>query len=303
MRRFVIIALFCALWPTNAAAQGFIAESGSLFLKAEYASWSADQRYAGIFDRNRRTGTEPGDPIEFDSSTGGEFTSRSFALTAELVPVRQVRVGVYFPAWQQSSFRDLAFDSTTTGTGDVWLHAGYGLVETTSTGTAVDLIGKIPTTTLPAEFQNVPLSEGQFDIGLQHTTSWRPVDRIQLDLRTLYRHRRPFEEGDRSIKPGDEFEVGLGAGVGVSAFWFGAGYEGLWSQGTEDRSSAGAITLSERRQIHEARASVYVALGKWIGGFARGFAIDVGARAPLGGQDYPRGLKWRAGLAWSTVLW
>ena len=290
--------------PMAAAASGFVPPAGNLWVKVDYSSWQANQKYAGIFDRNLRDGIELGEPIAFDSSTGGELDTQMVAVTAMFTPVERLQLGFYIPAFQHVVFEDSTFRSKTVGVGDLRPWVGWQVTPNSiPVATQLNAKFKIPLTTLPAEFETIPLGEGQLDFAVEQHTSWTPTSSLMLSVRTLFRRRTVFVDGDRRIKPGDEAEVGLTVGgAPFDGLWLKAGYEGLWSTGSEDRSGTGAVTLRDRRQVQDLVAGAYLSFGKWISDATAGLALDTSIRHPIYGQDYPVGLTWSAGLAWSLDL-
>jgi hypothetical protein len=283
---------------------GYAGEPGRVWAKFSYMNWQADEVFAGIFDRNESDGVELGDPIPFDTSIGGRFDSQSVAANLVLNPIDRASVGLYFPVYQVASFEDDTFESTSTGTGDVWVSTGYQLTpDDLDVATSVGLQLKIPTTELPREFENVPLSEGQYDLAIEQVTTWAASSSIHVSLQTLLRRRFAFSDGERVIKPGDEAELGLTVGGGpFSWLWLKAGYSGLWSTGAEDQSGSGAVSLISRRHVNEVMAGAYFEWGELISPALDTLALDVSASFPVSGQDYPRGLSWNVGVAWATQI-
>lgn len=247
---------------------------------------------------------ELGDPIEFDPSTVGEFETSSFGVNMRFSPHDRMQVGVFMPAWQVTTFRDSTFESTSRGTGDIWSFVSWKLFAGERAATALALQVKTPTTSLPRAFETVPLSEGQFDVAIEHSSTWNPVGPLFLTLNTLLRHRFPFKDGDREPKPGDEAEIGLGVGVGATEWlWLEARYDVLASAGFQDRSGRGAVSLADRRRIQTASFGTYTKFGRLIADPIDGLAVDLRMTLPVTGQDYPVGLSYTAGLAWQTQLY
>ncbi|MFP4600977.1 MAG: hypothetical protein ACLFVJ_22185 [Persicimonas sp.] len=308
----MIIALGAALVliapPAHAGGfmqgSGFVGEPGHTWVKLSYMRWQADEVFAGIFDRNASAGVGLGDPIAFDSSVGGHFDSQAVATNLVFIPMERTRLALYFPVYQAATFEDDVFESTTTGTGDVWVSGGYQLTpDDLDVATTVGLQLKVPTTTLPREFENVPLSEGQYDLAVEQVTTWAVLPSVHISLQTLLRRRFAFSDENRTIKPGDEAELGLAVGGGpLSWLWVKAGYSGLWSTGTEDQTGTGSVSLVSRRHVNEVMAGAYVKWGQLVGPSLDSLALDASASFPVSGQDYPRGLSWSLGVAWSAQL-
>jgi hypothetical protein len=301
------VMLAVGLWmPGRAHAGGVLLGDGAaqtpgwLWMKVAFQSWSADERFAGIFDRDGQAGVELGDPIPFDRSTGGQLDSRALALDVRWVPVERLRVGVYMPVVQRTRFEDSTFVSTTTGTGDVRSFVGWELTDGGGPAhTTLVAQLEVPTTTLPVELETVPLGEGQFDASVGQISTWVPWRRVRLTMGTLLRRRFPLVEEERRLKPGDEAELMLRAvAAPVRWLWLSAAYEGLWSTGFEDRSGEGAVALRSRRQVHDLRAGVYLLWGGWIADELRGLALDASIAFPVAGRDFPRGVSYGVGLAW-----
>lgn len=305
--RWTGLVVFVAgvLFSSSTFASGFVAPEGTIWMKVDYSRWTADSKFAGLFDRDLRNGVDLGDRIPFDSSTGGEFESDSIALSFNVVPLARWEIGGYIPFWQRSKFSDLAFSTVTTGTGDFRFYTGYQIANLENVATTVRAHVKIPTTTLPTEFDSVPLSEGQYDVAIEQTTTWAPASALHLTLGTLIRKRFAFTDENRELKPGDEAELTFEVGGSplISNLWIKAGYRGLWSTGNEDRSSQGAVTLSERRIVHELNVGAYVEWGSWIGESLRGLAVDGGFVHAFDGTDFPAGPSWSVGLAYSNQFW
>lgn len=305
--------LVCActvLAPLEASAAGFSVThafhppAGRLWIGASYTRWAADKTYAGIFDRNLRNDIELGDPIDFDPSTGGEFETTSFGLNVRFSPHERVQAGVFMPVWQITTFRDSTFESTSRGTGDIWSFVSWELFRGDRAATAVALQVKTPTTSLPREFETVPLSEGQFDVAIEHSSTWNPVAPLYLTLNTLLRHRFPFKDADRELKPGDEAEIGFGVGVAATDWlWLEARYDVLASAGFQDRSGTGAVSLADRRRIQTTSIGAYTEFGRFIADAVDGLAVDLRVTVPVTGQDYPIGWTYTAGLAWQAQLY
>lgn len=267
-------------------------------------SWSADQKFVGIFDRNPAQGIELGDRVAFDPSTGGRMDTTQIAATAIYAPLTRLAVGAYFPFLQLVQFEDSTFVSTTRGPGDLRSWLGWQVTpDRIDVGTTLRLRAKFPMSTLPVEFETIPLSEGQLDVTAEQETTWAPLPRLHFGLRTSVTSRRPFRDADRVIKPGDEAEAALSVGgAPVAPIWLSAELTSLWSTGSEDRSGPGAVTLRDRRQFQDARVSMYVKFGQWIAPALSGLAIDASVVVPLAGQDYPAGWSWSAGVAWELLL-
>ncbi len=304
MIRAVLVAAFVLL-PATAAADGFVGPPGQLWAKVEYSAWGADKKFAGVFDRSASSGIDPGDRIDFDRSTGGRLQTQSLALTAVFVPIRGLETGIYFPFYQRVEFSDAARRSVSAGTGDLrpWVALQLTPPEW-NVGTSISVHAKIPLTALPAELETIPLSEGQLDLAIGHETTWWAVPQLGLSLSTMFRRRFPFVDGDRRLVPGDEVELGLRADIGATPWlWFKIGLDGLWSTGSLDLSGTGAATLRERRQVQNALAGIYLNWGYWLPGQLSGLALDASTSYALNGRDYPAGVTWRAGLAWSARMY
>ncbi len=294
----------------QAHASGFAPPQGSVWTKLSFSRWFADKKLAGPFDRDPSAGIELGSPIEFDPSTGGALTTESFNFDLQATPLPRLSLGLFFPAFQSVTFEDSTFVSTTTGTGDARLFAGYQVTEPGgAVATTINLRVKVPTTTPKRGFEFIPLSEGQWDIALEQVTTWAASPALHVTGRTLIRHRRPFEDDTgpaelrRVLKPGDEAELGFEVGgAPVEGLWMKVAYNGLWSTGAEDRSGTTTITLRDRRQVHTALVGAYLGFGRWVHPALEGLALDVWASHPFTGQDYPFGLTWSAGLAYAVVL-
>jgi hypothetical protein len=298
-----LVASLAVLWsPARLeATDGFVGSQGDLWAKVAYRTWSADRTFAGPNDRNVDDGVELGDRIEFDPTTGGEMRMDAFELQVEGVPLPRLRVGGYMPVVQRIRFENANFETTTTGTGDIRPYVGYQISgEEGRAATTVHLRGKIPTTSISVEAASVPLSEGQFDLAVDQTTSWRPIDDLQLTGRTMFRYRAPgkLPTSGEEYKPGDEMVLdGMVGGAPLETLWVSAGYRGLWSTGWELRES-GTAGRSDFRMVQELTGGVYWSVGDLLGGALEGFAVDASVTWPWTGRDYPAGLSWSAGLAW-----
>jgi len=293
------------LFPQSARAGGFVGERGSVWVKMAYRSWQADRTFAGPSDRAVSEGIELGDRIEFDPTTGGQLRMHAFEIQFEGVPYPRLKTGVYAPVFQQISFENRNFETVTTGTGDVRPYVGYQVTPNdASAATTIHLRAKIPTTDIAVSSASVPLSEGQFDFGVDQTTSWRPIDRLQLMLRTLFRYRAPgkLPNSGEQYKPGNETVIDATVGgEPVESLWFKAMYSGLWSTGWESRES-GTAGRSDFRMVQNVGGGVYWSFGDLIGGAARGFALDATVLFPFNGRDYPAGPMWSAGVAWQGLV-
>lgn len=298
--------LVAAVLPALAHADGFVGEQGSFWAKAGYRHWYADRTFAGPADYRAGNGggetVELGDPIKFDSNEGGELELEMFEVQADYVPLPRLEVGTYFPAFQYVRFQNRNFVTETRGTGDVRPYVGYQITPPMgNAATTLYVRPKIPTTPIDTSFLSAPLSEGQFDLGFEQVTSWRPIPKLQFTGATLFRYRFPgtFPDSGESYKPGNEMVVrALAGGVPVRSLWVQAGYRGLWSTGWENREAPGPERTTFRT-YQEVVGGVYWSWGKLVGGPAEGFAVDLSASWPFTGRDYPRGLTWAAGLAWS----
>ena len=89
--------------------------------------------------------------------------------------------------------------------GDARLKGAYQLNEDGPVYTTLAIHVKIPTSSLPTAFETIPLGDGQWDLALEQTTTWALTPGVHADLRLLFRHRFPFEDGERILKPGEEF--------------------------------------------------------------------------------------------------
>lgn len=290
-----VCALAIGMAPKAVNAQGFVGETGKIWAKASYSQWSADGLFAAYNDRDETVGVAIGDEIPFDRQTGGELTTRTVSLDIVTVPIDRVELGAHLPVFQQVEFEDDTFITESSGTGDVRLFAGYQLTPPGDVGTTFRIRIKIPTTEFPEELAEVPipLSEGQYDLAFEQSTTWIIADAVHLTGRGLFRFR--FENTDAQIKPGDEAELGLNVGgAPIEWMWLRFGYDALISTGKENRFDV-VPSLTERKIVHDLSAGIYLK-GPW------GFALDLWARHPVAGQAYPIGLTWSAGLAWATVL-
>lgn len=297
------LAAAVLLVPREVMASGFVGEQGSVWVKLAYRSWQADETFAGPNDRSLSDGIELGDRIVFDPTTGGELRMQALEVQVEGVPYPGLKTGVYAPVVQQIVFENRNFETVTTGTGDVRPYVGYQLTpDGASAATTIHLRAKIPTTEIAVSSASVPLSEGQFDVGIDQTTSWRPVDRFELTLRTLFRYRAAGElpNSGEQYKPGNETVIDVSAGgEPVESLWIQAMYSGLWSTGWESRES-GTAGRSDFRMVQNAGAGVYWSFGDLLGGAAEGLALDGAVVVPWTGRDYPAGPMWSAGVAWQT---
>jgi hypothetical protein len=282
------------------AADGFVGSQGDLWAKVAYRTWSADRTFAGPNDRNVFDDVALGDRIEFDPTTGGQMEMDALEVQVEGVPLPRLKVGGYMPVVQRIRFENANFETVTTGTGDVRPYVGYQITEDGEAATTVHVRGKIPTTSLSVEAASVPLSEGQFDLAVDQTTSWRPIQDLQLTMRTMFRYRAPgrLPSSGEAYKPGDEMVLdGIVGGAPVETVWVKAGYRGLWSTGWESRES-GTAGRSDFRMVQELTGGVYWSVGDLVGGALEGFAVDASVTWPWTGRDYPAGLSWAVGLAW-----
>jgi hypothetical protein len=290
----VILALV-VLTPAAAQSQGFVGEVGSIWTKASYTQWSADSLFAAYNDRDKTVDVRIGDEIPFDRQTGGTLTTRTLALDLVGVPLQRLELGAHVPVVQRVEFEDDTLVTSSTGTGDIRLSAGYQLTPPGPVGTTFRVRVKIPTTEFPEELAEVPipLSEGQYDLAFEQASTWIVNDTVHLTARGLFRFR--FENSDAQIKPGDEAEFGASvAGAPIAWMWLRFGYDVLISTGKENRFDV-VPSLSERKIVHDLGAGLYLK-GPW------GFALDLWGRHAVAGQAYPVGLTWSAGLAWATTL-
>ena len=297
-----LAAMFAALGlPSPASADGFVEPKGFVWTEIGYRIWSADETFAGPNARDLSGGVELGDRVPFDSTTGGRMRMQALEAQLVAVPWSRIRLGLYMPLLQQVRFQNTNFETTTTGTGDIRPSVGYQVTpEGLDAATTLHLRAKIPTTTRSLDAASVPLSEGQFDLAIDQTTSWAPVDRLHLTLRTMFRYRAPGKlptSGER-YKPGDEtvVEARIG-GRPVRTLWLEAGYRGLWSTGWEQRAS-GTAGRTEFRMVQEVTGSIYWNWGNLIGGAVDGGALDLSVAWPWTGRDYPAGPTFAAALAW-----
>jgi hypothetical protein len=298
----LLVVAASLLLPTTATAGGFAPPKGTVWAKIEGSYWRANKRFAGIFDRDPGA-VRVGQRVNFDSATGGSLRVSSLALSLVVVPIERLTVGAYWPALQSATFEDDTFIATTTGVGDLRPSLSYQMTPSTSKiGTTVGLDLKIPLSPLPVDFDNIPLSEGQWDVALRHETTWAAHHRIHLDLLTLLRVRTVFRDGARRLKPGDEFEAALRVTAAPwKPLWLNVGVGALLSTGGEERSGSGAITLIDRRRVMDARAGAYLDVGE-VGAALTGFGIDLWGRMPFYGEDYPAGSSFGAGIAFGRTI-
>lgn len=293
------------VFPERARADGFVAPKGTIWLKAGYRHWSADRTFAGPADYKPDGSVELGDPVKFDSREGGEVELNAFEVQAEYVPIPRLVIGTYMPVFQGVRFQNANFVTETQGTGDIRPYVGYQI--TPSEGVASTTLyvrPKIPTTPIDTSFLSAPLSEGQFDLGFEQVTTWKPFPKLQFTGATLFRYRFPgtFPDSGEGYKPGNETVVrAIVGGAPVRTLWLKGGYRGLWSTGWENREEPGP-ERSTFRAYQQVLGGAYWNFGAFLGGPADGLAVDLSASWPFTGRDYPQGLTWAAGLAWSTRL-
>jgi len=293
------------LWsPPSARADGFVAPKGTLWTKIAYRNWFADRTFAGPEDP-RVSEVALGDAIPFDPSVGGELELDAVEVQAEYVPLERLVVGVYFPVVQNIRFENETRLTETTGTGDIRPYVGYQITSPDSkASTTLYLRPKIPTTEFEVSEVTVPLSEGQFDLGVEQVTSWRPIPKLQFTGSTMFRYRfaGEFPGSGAEFKPGNEFVVrGIIGGQPVETLWLKGGYNALWSTGLENRETD-TPERSDFRSFQQVIGGAYWNWGRFLGGEAEGLALDASITYPFAGRDYPKGITWALGLAWSTRL-
>ena len=289
------------------AISGFAPSARSAWAELGWSRWAADSQYAGPFGAGELSydgGVDIGErvPISIDED-GGTFVNTSLSLSVRVTPVRGFSVGAHFPIRQTSVLELPSTRTTTVGTGDVFSWLAYQVAATDHVGVSLSTHVKIPTTQATFESLSVPLSEGQTDIAFAQTTTFAPIDRLQLSARLLWRYRFAVKEelggSVTRIKPGNETE--LTAEIGGAAHrdvWIRATYSGLFAETSEDRTVPTFIGARERRQLHNAELGAYVNFGRWIHASTDGMAVDAWYRHPLGGVDYLRGPSYGFGLAY-----
>ena len=290
----VILFIILVLAPHTVFAGGFVSQKGSVFLKTAFQSWTADKVFAGPAQTNSDTGVELGDKAPFDKVNGGEFNSQHLSISASYVPFDRLQLDLFLPVLQVSTFRDRSFESTSTGPGDLYLGVGYQVLKFEKIGTSLNLKSKIPFAKPADDDVSIPLSTGQFDFTAEQQTSWAAKPALQFTLRTLYRYRLPFEEDNYR----DEVELGFEmAGSPVNALWLKLGTSSLWTLGSDDPTTS-ETTENSGQQIHDLYLGAYWNIGTYLP-FAKGLALDGTFTVPYAGQDYPRGITWNTGFAYS----
>ena len=306
----IAVGALLLLSSPAAAIDGFVAEPG-LWAKVGWSTWSANEQYVGPFGQGELSfggGRQLGDtvPISVDEG-GGTFRTRSFTLDLRVDPTERLALGAHLSLWQTSVLELSTVRTTTNGTGDLYGYVSYALAPfDADVGTRIALLYKIPTTQTTFESLSVPLSEGQVDLGVEQSTSWRFAPRAMFSVRLAWRYRFAVEE-DRGgtpvqIKPGNEAELGVEiAGDPLRSVWLRAGYNGMWAETSEDRTVTSLIGPRERRQIHNVELGMYWSFGALVApptsgtqSALRGLALDTWARYPLGGRRLSAGAGvWR----------
>ncbi len=294
----VILVIMCVLAPSTVFAGGFVSEEGSLFLKTAFQSWTADKVFAGELQTNSDRGIELGDKAPFDQVNDGEFKSQHISISANYVPINRLQLDLFIPVLQISNFKDKSFESNSVGLGDLYLGAGYQVLKFDKLGTTINLKTKIPLAAPNEDQTSIPLSTGQFDFTAEQQTSWAAKPALHFTVRTLYRNRLSAAGEVQDYEYRDELELGFEmAGSPVDGVWVKLGTSSLWALGSDDPTTTDR-TENNQDQIHDLYLGGYWNIGKYIS-FAPGLALDAVLTVPYAGVDYPRGLTWNAGFAYS----
>lgn len=294
----VILFITLVLAPSSVFAGGFVSKKGSVFVKTAFQSWTADKVFAGKLQTNSELGIELGDKAPYDQTKGGEFTSQHISMSANYVPIDRLQLDLFLPVLQISTFKDQAFESNTVGLGDLYVGAGYQVLKFETVGTTVNLKTKIPLAPPNEDQTSIPLSTGQFDFTAEQQTSWAAKPALQFTFRTLYRYRLSASGESQEYDYRDEFELGFEmAGSPVDALWLKLGASSCFALGSDDPTTTDR-TENNDDQIHDIYLGAYYNIGKFIP-FAPGLALDAVVTVPYAGLDYPRGLTWNAGFAYS----
>jgi hypothetical protein len=300
----LLLAPALASAATFTIGDGFSQDVGVVWSKVSYISWRADERFAGTSERDLTRGVELGERVPFDRALGGQLRTRSLYVNLLVAPVEDLEIGVDFAPYQYLRFENDNTVSTSAGTGDIWSHAAYELLSTNNAATKLGLQFKIPTTSIPRDEFTVPLSEGQYDLAVEHATTYMPVDKLHLTVQTALRHRFPGDDNGAKFKPGNEAQFGFKVGgAPISRVWLKGGYETLWASGWESRGGRGAVSTEDKRILHEINGAAYVKVGDLMTPALSGLALDAWLEYPVAGQNLPAGLKWSVGLAWQESLW
>ncbi len=294
----IILVMIILLAPSTVFAGGFVSNPGSVFVKTAFQSWTADAVFAGQLQTDSDKGVELGDTAPFDEVNGGEFKSQHLSISASFVPLERLQLDLFLPVLQFSTFKDRSFQSDSVGVGDLYLGGGYQVLKFDKVGTTINLKSKIPLASPNEDQLSIPLSTGQFDFTAEQQTSWAAKPALQFTARTLYRYRLSASGETTDYDYRDELEFGFEmAGSPVDAVWLKLGVSSLWSLGSDDPGTT-ERTENNGDQIHDLYLGAYWGIGKYLP-VAKGLALDATFTVPYAGQDYPRGITWNAGFAYS----
>jgi outer membrane putative beta-barrel porin/alpha-amylase len=204
--------------------------------------------------------------------------------------------------WLQVPYFDLTFnddadDRRSTGVGDIRLSARYNLFQLKGGSLPISarFTTKFPVNDFPINAEVIPVGEGQFDyeLWLESGLSLWPLPAYTV-VWVGYRWRTLNTETTR--KPGNEFT--FLAEFGGTALLGGLGgkivVDGLFGEPGEIQGIA--VGDADRRQI------LYVG-PTLLYSFTESTMLEVGARIPLLGKNWPAGAPFQVGLFHTGSLW
>lgn len=197
------------------------------------------------------------------------------------------------------AFNDASRDRLSAGIGDprVFLRTGPALFGIDELPFAVALRGgtKFPVGDFAVDAEIIPLSEGQRDweVLLEMGRSLYPWP-VYVAAWAGYRWRRPNTEIDR--KPGDERLFYLAVGGSVQQF--------QWKLAADGHIGRPPVRTTFNLRLERDRRTL-IQVNPTLGWMVGPGAVEVGARLPVHGRNFPAGPVFKVGyfLTWDTPLW
>lgn len=294
MKRLGIMSLACCGimlgLQTQAMAQGFVPQKGTVWGKVGYIYGEATENFAGRDEVFFAPNTELGARVPFRSRegkvVGGKLTLNQLTLDAIWVPIDRLMIGTFIPLLTRPFYSNTTNDYTTRklGLGDINLFTGYQItpMEQYNVGVTAYLKAKIPTSfNLPYTNQALR-GEGQFDLSAALGTTFVLAPKVHINTTFEYKVRFAYDGDEGRADPGDElhFTGGIGSGL-IDKVWLSLNYSGFWGQEWEIEYADGEQRQT-KRQYHAVGFGAYVDLGS----ITPGLALDAWAKLPFAGRDH-----------------
>jgi hypothetical protein len=293
------VAGLCA--ASDASAQGFTPAQGAVWTRLGYGLARASEDFAGVDDIIYDARVSRGDRGPFRSRggelVGGALQVQDVTLDVSWAPVDGFVVGGFVPLVKLVSYENpRPFKTRSNGPGDVVLYGGAQLTPRDEGRLGVSAYARVK---LPTSFgfpyvDDARRGEGQIDASGALAASFALMPRLYLNSTVELRHRFVNSSDEGEVDFGDELEASASLGGGpVDGLWLTAGVTGMWGAPTRVRTADKEVAeLRQERRFYTALLSAYWSgFGDLVS--TPGLALDVWAKAPLGGVDYP--VLWSGG--------